>query len=522
MSDRNKSFDTIEASPVDLSHDALNPIPTDTGSTGAGSTAQAQNRRPAGPQPIYIVAIIGLLIMSLTFILLQNQRRANDTNANQHSAATKAATHTDTSVDQDPFNQAQTAAQRRQAQDLLAGILEKQKALESQQVALWAGANYLDALSKAAEGDEFYRRGQFEAALRQYQRSLEQLTAIEAHYGPFIKDTLADAVEAINTASKAEDESIAKTRIALELLLQIQPDNESAHKAVKRLDQLSQVLKLLTTAEQNFASGKLDEALGAYQKAIKLDPEHPQASAGLAQTQAKIKTRQFQSALNKGFADLARSDYAGATRAFRQALIIEPHSEVATQALIQAQTELDQIQIKQLLLSAGNDEQQERWSQALEAYNKVLAIDSSTVSASVGKIRSQTRAKLDSDLTSFIEAPLRLASPGVYQQARQLLNDAKGIQPGGSRLAEQVRQLEQALVLAATPQTLTLISDNATLVTILRVGKLGQFNTTTIDLKPGKYVAEGIRQGYRDVRVEFIVDGKGSASPIQIACQEAI
>jgi hypothetical protein len=512
MADKQKSFDTIEASDVALSH-----ITTDTGSAG-----EAQNHRHARPQAIYIIAIIGLLIISLAFIVLQNQRRANDANAdkNQSSATAESAERTSPTSDNGPFKKAQTATQRRQAQDLLARILEKQQALESQQVALWAEADYREAQGNATQGDDLYGRGQFEAAQQQYQLSLEQLSDIEARFAPFISDTLANALKAINTASKVAD--IAKTRTSLELLLQIQADNEPAKKGLKRLDQLPQVLELLATAEQNFTGGKLEEALSAYQNAIKLDPEHPQAITGLEQTQTKIKNSQFQSALNKGFADLGQSNYAAASQAFKRALTVKPHSDVAAQALLQAQTELNQIQIKQLLASASKDEQHEHWSLALDAYNKVLTIDNSVVSASVGKIRSQARAKLDTDLTSIITNPLRLASPSVYQQARQLLRDAQGIQPGGSRLAEQVHQLEQALALATTPQTITLTSDNATLVTILRVGKLGQFNARTIELKPGKYVAVGIRQGYRDVRVKFVVDGKNDVSPIQISCQETI
>lgn len=528
MVNKQKSFDTIEASDVALSrvdsshktpgHDAFNHGPSEPESSGG-----TKNHQRARPQVFYIIAIIGLLIISMTVVILQNQRRANDAKIDENRSKTSAASSRERAnppANNGPFKQAQTAAERRKAQDLLASILEKQKALENQKVGLWAEADYLDAQSKASQGDELYGRGQFDAAQQQYQLSLEQLSDIEAGFAPFISNTLADALKTIATANKVAD--IAKARTSLELLLQIQADNEPAKKNLKRLDQLPRVLELLATAEQNIADGKLKEALSAYQEAISLDPEHPRVITGLEQTQAKIKNSQFQSALNKGFADLGQSNYAAARQAFKRALALEPHSDVAAQALQQTQTELNQIQIKRLLASASEDEEQERWSQALTAYNKVLAIDSSVVVASVGKIRSQTRAKLDADLTSTITEPLRLASSSVYRQARQLLSDAQGIQPAGSRLTEQIRQLKEALSLANTPQTITLTSDNATLVTILRVGKLGQFNVRTIELKPGKYVAEGIRQGYRDIRIKFVVDGTNDVPPIHIACQEAI
>ena len=47
--------------------------------------------------------------------------------------------------------------------------------------------------------------------------------------------------------------------------------------------------------------------------------------------------------------------------------------------------------------------------------------------------------------------------------------------------------------------------ENATRVTIQRVGEFGPFTRRELDLKPGRYTIVGSRAGYRDVRHDFTV-----------------
>ena len=64
--------------------------------------------------------------------------------------------------------------------------------------------------------------------------------------------------------------------------------------------------------------------------------------------------------------------------------------------------------------------------------------------------------------------------------------------------------------------------DNLTDVTLFRIAKLGLFAQTTVQLRPGRYIAAGSRMGYRDVRVEFTITGEPLAEPILVRCSEQI
>ncbi len=92
----------------------------------------------------------------------------------------------------------------------------------------------------------------------------------------------------------------------------------------------------------------------------------------------------------------------------------------------------------------------------------------------------------------------------------------------GPRLAGQRDELSKLLKRAATPIPVQLVSDNLTQVSIYKVGTLGRFNNTRLELRPGTYVAVGVRTGFRDVRREFRVAPEIDMEPVVVRCEEQI
>ncbi len=108
------------------------------------------------------------------------------------------------------------------------------------------------------------------------------------------------------------------------------------------------------------------------------------------------------------------------------------------------------------------------------------------------------------------------------QKATLLVVDITRMPDIGPRLAGQRDELSRLLKRAATPLTVRLVSDNATSVSVYKVGKLGSFASRELSLRPGTYVAVGSRPGYRDVRVEFRVGPEVESKPIVVQCEEVI
>ena len=103
-----------------------------------------------------------------------------------------------------------------------------------------------------------------------------------------------------------------------------------------------------------------------------------------------------------------------------------------------------------------------------------------------------------------------------------VLQQARGVSSPGRILVDQIARLDELLRIAAIPVPVKFQSDNLTEVVIYKVGSLGMFQSRTLDLKPGRYVAVGSRAGYRDVRRSFQVLPQGAGEPIVLSCEEPI
>ncbi|MCH1491630.1 MAG: hypothetical protein L7T24_03665, partial [Luminiphilus sp.] len=150
-----------------------------------------------------------------------------------------------------------------------------------------------------------------------------------------------------------------------------------------------------------------------------------------------------------------------------------------------------------------------------------LEIDNTLIFARDGIARATPRAELADALSSVLEEPSRLVDARALKAAETLLADALAATPRGPLLDQQTTELSDLLTWAKTPVTITLTSDSQTDVTLLRVKRLGTFGSTQLTLRPGSYTALGVRNGYRDVRINFDIK-PGGETVIDVRCQEAI
>jgi len=125
-------------------------------------------------------------------------------------------------------------------------------------------------------------------------------------------------------------------------------------------------------------------------------------------------------------------------------------------------------------------------------------------------------------LDKYIEKPDSLSTATNMAKATRLVVDITRMPEIGPRLGGQRDELSRLLKRAATPLTVSFVSDNVTDVSIYKVGKLGSFETHQLDLRPGTYVAVGSRPGFRDVRLEFRVGPEIELPPVVVRCEEAI
>ena len=167
-------------------------------------------------------------------------------------------------------------------------------------------------------------------------------------------------------------------------------------------------------------------------------------------------------------------------------------------------------------------ESNERWAEALATYESLVARDASLVFAREGAARARPRAELARRLDSLVNNAARLAAPEVRAEAESLIARATAIPGEAPRLRAQVVALRTQLQRYDTPVKLVIQSDGATQVTIQKFRALGRVTQTELELKPGRYVLVGTRDGYRDVRREILLKPGEAAPVVELRCSEAI
>ncbi|MCW8196129.1 hypothetical protein F6455_15155 [Proteobacteria bacterium 005FR1] len=415
-----------------------------------------------------------------------------------------------------PWQDAQIAKARREAQEVLQKMLEKQEALEAIRVDLWAAQDYQQAVQQAEAADQKYQSREFNESQRLYQSTLQDFEKLLERSDAVFEQAIATG----NQALVDGDAELATEQF--QLAGHIKADHDEVAAGLQRAGVLEDVLAEIDAGEQLQRNEDLEAAKAKFEAALALDGESRLAQQRLNEINQAIADRDFGKHMSVGFAAMSSSDHSRAINAFKQALAIRPQADDARTALTQAQNESTQTRLQALLVEASEHEQNERWQQAVDGYQEALKVDPNLVAARVGSIRAGTRAKIDKDLEDILAAPERLTTPAVHQDYQAFLAETRKIQNAGPRLTRQLDQLEQHLQLAVQPVTVQLQSDNATDVTVYRVGKLGSFSQTELTLKPGTYTAVGTRAGYRDVRQEFTVSAKAERSPIIIQCVERI
>jgi tetratricopeptide (TPR) repeat protein len=507
--------DQLQPTPFDV----VQPAPVEPTGTAVGQ------RREGTPKWV-LPALGGLLLLAVLVIFWLPERvsapepvaveQDNAVQAAPTAGAPSGAATAPTTPDVSPWSDAQLAKLRKEAQEVLAELLEIQAVLEERGVQQWAAEQFAAVAALATAGDELYRSREYEAATAQYAEGLAQLQALEAGIPAELAKHLALAQEALEVGD------ITQATSSLDMAEAIEPGNPEAIQLRQRVEVLPQLLALLENAAAAEQADDLPDAIAQLKEAVALDSLHLRSASELERVTAAYAEQRFNEAMSEGYTALDANQFDKARKAFRRAASVQQGSTEAASALQEVEAAATAYRLASLQNSGAKDEQAEQWQQAVTAYEKAQKIDTNVLFAQEGLARSRDRARLDKQFRAAIDDPGRLSDTTVAAATEKMLQLARSISPGGPVLAGQIEQLEQLLKKANTPIAITVRSDLQTEVVVYKVAKLGKFDEHTLDLRPGTYTAVGSRIGYRDVRVDFLVKHGSKPLPVTIACTETI
>ena len=405
---------------------------------------------------------------------------------------------------------------RRRAEALLGDLLAVVDDLNAQAVEQWGGDEWRELVRLSESADESFKDRDYAMAVTGYSAALLVARELERR----VPLELQAALDAGNAALQAASQQEAV--VAFELALAIAPRNQEAQRGLARAKVIDQVLALMNSGKQAETDRNWKLAINDYEQALKLDPEWQPARESLQRARAAASGERYSVYMSDGFAALSAKQYAGARDAFNNALKERPGDEEAAQALKNLAAEEKLAGIRQAMARAKIAVATENWQAAVSAYDEALKLDAKLASAIDGRKLAADRLDLHTKLEYELTRAETFNDQRAWERANGVLQTARAVSDPGAVLQGQIMQLDSILVAATIPVSVNFRSDGVTSVVIYKVGKLGRFESRTMELRPGKYTIVGSRPGFRDVRKTLLIEPGVPVEPVILECKEPI
>ena len=407
-------------------------------------------------------------------------------------------------------------AQREKALEALELLSEKWGRLEAMSPALWAADEYSAASALYKSGDEAYAGDDFVKAKLLYEQTLSATSQLIETSTSVLDQAMDSAAQSL----AAKDYPHAQNKF--ELAQAIAPDNIQAAKGLNSALQGAAVDRLMVKAVFYKDSHNFSQASKLLNEALELDPTRHDAQTIINELGQDESVYRLSRLISGGNEKLSSKQFDEAISLFNQALKMAPSNKDAQSGKELALQEKKSHTLAGFRVEGIRAEAKEHWSEAINAYQSALNLDSAAHFASEGLARAQRFKKLDDEMTVYLNAPKRLSSPPVYAAANTLFLNISTMDDAPSGLSLQNTQLGQILDTMQAAIPVRVLSDNRSTVSIQKIGALGKFNDKTIDLRAGRYVFIAKRKGYADKRVIVDIPADATTMLLKVMCDEKI
>lgn len=405
---------------------------------------------------------------------------------------------------------------KEKAESALTDFLNLQSRLESEKILIWGGQTYKSILSSLLKGDEHFKRHEYESAQKIYNEIATQVKTLSDEKQTIFKNSLAFGNISL------EDKKSEEAEVQFTIALAINGDDYSALEGLKRARNLNQVQELLKKGHNLEINNQLDQALDYFRQAHQLDKLSKEAEIAYTKLQAILIERDFKIAIASFYQSLQKQSFKEAEKSLKTATHLRPSDLATKQARDALQLEKQNKHLRELRISGENLSNQEKWPQAIDIYTKALTISPHADFAMRGKENAQNNKLINDKLDVLLHSLPKLQEDPVLKNAEDLLHYCSSLKNIGPKLSAKISALSLAVNNAKKIINVTLFSDNMTDIAIYHVGRLGKFNQKRIDLRPGNYTIVAQKPGYRNTRIEIVLNHKKNKQNFTILCKDPI
>ena len=370
-------------------------------------------------------------------------------------------------------------------------------------------ANYNSALSAFAAANYDVAIAAIDAATEEAAKELERrATAFKT---------------AMREASQAyELDDVETAAINIERALQIDPGSNEARELKQGISKLPNILDLQEKASIARLENNLDREAKLLKNVIELDPNRTHVKDRLKEVVTEIAEIKFARAIDDGVRHVEKRDLRRAANALKSAESIYKTREEAKllrRQVAELRVELEvEATVRKGIEASGADQ----WDQALKHFSEALKKLPENKDAADGKTLSLSVLESHTKLDRHLASPERLSAGNVAEEVKRLIDSTRVYEPFSASLSRKVAELKQNLSDFSVPVPVWVNSDGQTDVSVRGVGRVGVTTGRAIELKPGTYLFEGKRPGYRNKIIEFKVPVGDKKVTVEVVCDERV
>ncbi|OUR75975.1 hypothetical protein A9Q83_16570 [Alphaproteobacteria bacterium 46_93_T64] len=350
--------------------------------------------------------------------------------------------------------------------------------------------------------------------------NLEELLVNSSNFVTEFEQVFSEQFIAARTAYEADQYEDA--RLAISRALTLKGDDEESRALQKRISKLPKLLDLKEAAKVANIENNLQKEKQLLQEILIQDPTRLEYEARVSEIEMILTEREFEQAVSSGLLAASQENFPDLKKALLRARNIYPlRSEI--RSLESKLTDLKmKIAITGFSQKAENAIKADQWKIAHAAFEKAAALDPSDGDVLRGLDMSTKIIVHQALISEYLDAPNRLSSPEISRAAQKAINDADLYGALSPSLNKQLSTLTEQITLRNKPVQVTVVSDNLTHIFVRGVGQVGKILKYQIELKPGIYLFEGRREGFKAKIVTIQIKTTDKAIQVKVISDEPV
>ena len=255
---------------------------------------------------------------------------------------------------------------------------------------------------------------------------------------------------------------------------------------------------------------------------LALDKQRYDVSSRLVILTEELTKTKYNAHLQNASQYIFIGNTSSARQEVNKAIILYPNKMDAASLLAQINLIEKTERVDDMITEVKSLERQDSWVKALALYERLLKEDVLNRAVVNGHEKANKIVLANTRAINILNNQNRFQDENFQHRVIEYLKLIQPLSLESVMLAEKINTLEQRLNLWQKKVKVIVFSDGKSIISVRRVGRVGNVIQKSILLKPGEYDFECSRDGYKEKIIKHFVPPDQDDTSVTISCDVLI